>query len=152
MNKSGAQIAALPLRWDKSGKLQVLMVTSRDTGRWVMPKGWTMDGVKPWAAAAIEAMEEAGAEGRISSKMIGEYRYDKVLDDGSRLPCIVQVYPMIVRKLLESWKEKNERERRWFSPKDAASNVDEAELAILLKSLEKKKGLRSRVEELRVEA
>ena len=55
------QIAALPIMRDKSGRLRVLMVTSRETKRWVMPKGWTMDGKKPWAAAEIEALEEAGA-------------------------------------------------------------------------------------------
>ncbi len=56
------QIAALPFHWDKNGKLRVLMVTSRDRGRWVMPKGWTIDGKKPWQAAKLEALEEAGVE------------------------------------------------------------------------------------------
>lgn len=148
MNKSGAQIAALPIRWTESGKLRVLMVTSRDTRRWVMPKGWTMDGLKPWAAAAVEALDEAGAEGHVSTTKIGEYRYEKILDDGSRLPCVVQVYPMIVKRLKRTWKEKHERERRWFSPKAAASRVDEPDLAELLRKLEKK-NFRNIVEELR---
>ena len=56
MTDIGEQIGALPMHWDKKGNLQVLMVTSRDTGRWVMPKGWLMDGKKPWAAAEIEAL------------------------------------------------------------------------------------------------
>ena len=62
------QIGALPVRWDKSDKLRVLMVTSRDRGRWVIPKGWMMDGKKPWHAAEIEALEETGAVGFISKK------------------------------------------------------------------------------------
>jgi 8-oxo-dGTP pyrophosphatase MutT (NUDIX family) len=69
--KIARQIAALPVHWDKSGKPRVLMVTSRDTGRWVMPKGWLMDGKKPWQAAKIEALEEAGAVGFISDTLEG---------------------------------------------------------------------------------
>lgn len=129
---SGEQIAALPLRWDGKGRLSVLMVTSRDTGRWVMPKGWRMDGKKPWIAAEIEALEEAGAVGFIGSDVIGTYRYDKILDCGTALPCRVTVYPMIVERLRKRWKERQERKRRWFSPKDAARRVDEPDLAALL--------------------
>ncbi|MEM0934473.1 MAG: NUDIX hydrolase [Pseudomonadota bacterium] len=137
MDKSllGEQIAALPLRWDKRGRVSVLMVTSRDTGRWVMPKGWSMDGQKPWRAAEIEALEEAGAEGHVGSEQIGTYHYDKRLDDGTVLPCRVAVYPMMVGKLKRRWKERQERKRRWFAPEDAANRVDEPELAALLRKI-----------------
>lgn len=131
----GEQIAALPVRRDDKDQVKVLMVTSRDTGRWVMPKGWTIDGKKPWAAAEIEALEEAGAKGRMSKKMLGTYRYPKVLDDGSVLPCLVEVYPMFVEKLLRDWKERGQRRRKWFSPRAAAKRVDEPELAELLMRL-----------------
>ncbi|EIE52488.1 NUDIX hydrolase [Salipiger aestuarii] len=134
----GEQIAALPLHWDKKGRLQVLMVTSRDTGRWVMPKGWEMDGLKPWSAAEIEALEEAGVRGRISSDELGVYHYDKVLDGGKLLRCQVRVYPMIVDTLLREWKERHERKRRWFSPLAAARRVHEPELANLLRGLSDK--------------
>ena len=129
------QIAALPVHWDAKGKLRVLMVTSRDTGRWVMPKGWMMDGKKPWTAASIEALEEAGAVGRISKHAIGHYRYRKRLDGGEELPCRVTVYPMIVERLKSRWKERHERNRRWFSPKKAARLVDEPDLTELLLGL-----------------
>ena len=69
MSKSASdarQIAALPIRWDQTGKLRVLMVTSRDTRRWVMPKGWLMDGKTPWHAAEIEALEAKLAEAKAS--------------------------------------------------------------------------------------
>lgn len=132
------QIAALPMLWDKKGQLSVLMVTSRDTGRWVMPKGWRMDGKKPWVAAEIEALEEAGAVGYIGSDMIGVYHYQKILDDGEAIECRVSVYPMIVERLRKRWKERQERKRRWFTPRAAAGRVDEPELADLLQSLEKK--------------
>lgn len=134
----GEQIAALPIRRNKKGGLEVLMVTSRGTGRWVMPKGWEMNDRKPWAAAEIEALEEAGARGFVSRQKIGTYRYDKVLEDGRALPCTVRVYPMMVEELLRDWKERKERKRRWFSMKAAAKRVDEADLAALLMALHRK--------------
>lgn len=138
MPEIGQQIAALPMRRDAKDQVKVLMVTSRDTGRWVMPKGWQMDGKKPWAAAEIEALEEAGAKGHIGSEMVGTYRYPKILDDGRVVPCLVEVYPMFVEKLLRDWKERKERRRKWFTPKAAAKRVDEQDLADLLMRLEKK--------------
>lgn len=138
MSEITEQIAALPVRHTDKGTMQVLMVTSRETGRWVMPKGWTMDGKKPWVAAEIEALEEAGAKGRISREAIGHYHYDKVLEDGSTIRCRVQVFPMVVQKLKRDWKERKERKRRWFSAKSAAKSVHEPELADLLRSLDRK--------------
>ncbi len=129
------QIAALPVHWDKSGKLRVLMVTSRNTGRWVMPKGWLMDGKKPWQAAKIEALEEAGAVGFISDRPIGRYHYTKRLGRGKKLRCRVTVYPMMVDKLKRRWKERKERKRHWFSLNKAAKHVNEDDLTALLKTL-----------------
>lgn len=137
MPQIGEQIAALPLRWDENDQVRVLMVTSRGTGRWVMPKGWEMDGKKPWRAAEIEALEEAGAKGYIGHEVIGTYRYPKIMDDGRIVPCLVRVYPMVVEKLQRDWKERKQRTRRWFTPKDAAKRVDEQELADLLMTLHK---------------
>jgi 8-oxo-dGTP pyrophosphatase MutT (NUDIX family) len=134
------QIAALPVRWDSNGRLRVLMVTSRDSGRWVMPKGWLMDGKKPWRAAEIEALEEAGALGYISDQSIGIYHYNKRLGKKEKLRCRVTVYPMMVDKLKKRWKERKERKRHWFSPEKAAKLVNEKELSAILKSLGKKPG------------
>lgn len=133
------QIAALPLRLDEKGRLNVLMVTSRDTGRWVMPKGWLMDGKTPWAAAAIEALEEAGAEGKISKTAIGAYNYAKTGADGTSVPCRVTVYPMTVKRLHRRWKERDQRSRRWFRLRAAARRVAEPDLAKMLKQLDVKK-------------
>ncbi|SDY21064.1 NUDIX hydrolase [Citreimonas salinaria] len=138
MPVTGDQIAALPLRWEGDGSVSVLMVTSRDTGRWVMPKGWEMDGKKPWHAAEIEALEEAGAKGHIGRDCIGTYRYPKIMGDGRVIPCRVRVYPMVVEELLRDWKERKQRVRKWFTPKAAAKRVDEQELADLLMTLHKK--------------
>lgn len=129
------QIAALPLHMEKTGKLRVLMVTSRDSGRWVMPKGWTMDGKKPWEAAKIEALEEAGAVGYVSDDPVGVYHYDKRLGAKRKVRCRVTVYPMMVEKLKRRWKERKERKRHWFSLKKAAKLVDEKELSLLLREL-----------------
>ncbi len=138
MGSIAEQVAALPLRWDDKGRLRVMMVTSRDTGRWVMPKGWTMEGKKPWRAAEIEALEEAGVMGHVSRVPLGHYRYDKVLDDGSSIPCRVTLFPMMVRRLKRNWKERDQRKRRWFSPKGAAKAVNEPDLVRLLSQLVQK--------------
>lgn len=132
------QIAALPIRFEKDGTIRVLMVTSRGTGRWVMPKGWTMDGKKPWRAAEIEALEEAGAVGEIGTEPLGDYGYLKKLDEGTSIPVQVRLYPMIVERLKKRWKERHERQRRWFTLKGAAKRVNEPELRALLLSLIKK--------------
>lgn len=131
------QVAALPLRWDKDGNLAILMVTSRDTGRWVMPKGWTEDGLTYSQAASAEAEEEAGATGPISDQAIGGYRYRKLCDNGASVECRVRLFPMLVKELLADWKEQDERTRCWFSVAEAANAVDEPDLAALLQTLAK---------------
>ena len=143
------QIAALPVCWDAKGKLRVLMVTSRDTGRWVMPKGWEIDGKKPWHAAEIEALEEAGAKGFISHQPIGTYAYLKRLDDGTKVRCKVTLYAMFVEKLKRRWKERDERKRHWFSLKKAAKLVNERELSEILIKISKDPEQLTIVQELR---
>lgn len=134
---SAKQIAAMPVRWTKDGKLSVLLITSRDTGRWVMPKGWPMPGKKSWEAAEIEAMDEAGVTGRIGKKPIGSYLYDKRLDDGEVVPVRVSLFPLLVSSVKKSWLEKAERKRKWFSVKGAAKAVNEPELQEILKQVSK---------------
>jgi 8-oxo-dGTP pyrophosphatase MutT (NUDIX family) len=131
------QVAALPLRWD-GDKLRVLLITSRETRRWVMPKGWPMNGRKSWQAAEIEALEEAGVSGRIARDPIGTYSYPKVLEDGRKIPVKVTLYPLYVRKLRRRWKERRERKRHWFSIKGAAKAVNEPELVALLMAIRKR--------------
>ena len=86
------QYAALPYTLDE-GRIKVMLITSRETGRWVIPKGWPKRGVKPFRLAALEAFEEAGLRGRIAEKAFGHFRYDKLMDDGSKVRCDVGVYP-----------------------------------------------------------
>lgn len=134
--KPARQIAALPVRRTRKGKLQVLLVTARGSGRWVVPKGWPMKDKTAWQAAAQEALEEAGAIGEISSKKIGRYRYRKRDGNGRPIICRVSLYPMAVSRLRKKWPERGERRRKWFSPKAAARRVHEKELKALLKGLE----------------
>ena len=126
----GVQYAALPYR--RADELEILLVTSRETRRWVIPKGWPMKGRKPHAAAAQEALEEAGVLGRIEKQPMGFYQYYKRLAGGLERRCVVQVFPLEVERQLERWPEQHERESRWFSADLAAAAVDEAELSDLI--------------------
>ena len=134
------QIAALAVRLTHGGKLRVLLVTSRESRRWVIPKGWPMQGKAAWDAARIEAREEAGVTGQVAHEPIGRYHYRKRLPGGKRLECRVTVFPMLVRKELPHWKEMRERRRRWVSPRKAAKMVQEKDLSRLFLELRRKAG------------
>ena len=126
------QFGALPWRL-ADHKLEILLVTSRDTGRWIIPKGWPMDGATPAEAAATEAFEEAGVEGKLSHQVIGFYGYLKQMDDADDFPIVVAVFPIRVKRLLSDWPEKSDRKRRWFSAKKAAIMVAEPELRQIIR-------------------
>lgn len=130
------QVAALPVRRRRrDGGVEVLLVTSRDTGRWIVPKGWPMKGLKDSAAAAREAYEEAGVVGRVSEKPAGRYTYWKRMDDHFTL-CEVKLYLLEVERQLESWAEQHQRDLHWFKLADAADIVDEPELSSALRKLD----------------
>lgn len=130
----GLQVAALCLR-PEDGK--VLMITSRGTGRWIIPKGWPMAGKSLAGAAALEAWEEAGAEGRIAHQELGRYRYAKDQDSGFAVPVEVHVFPLQVERLAETYPESDQRQRQWFAAGHAADLVAEAGLAAILRNLGK---------------
>jgi 8-oxo-dGTP pyrophosphatase MutT (NUDIX family) len=125
------QFAALCFRL-KAGQPEVLLITSRETGRWVIPKGWPMPGMSPMRAAEQEAWEEAGVKGRIGRNCLGIYSYAKVIDGNNNLPCVVALFPLKVQRLETTFPERRERKRKWFPLKKAAARVDEPELAQLL--------------------
>jgi 8-oxo-dGTP pyrophosphatase MutT (NUDIX family) len=130
----GQQYAAIPVRFNGDGGLEILLLTSRRSGRWIIPKGWPMRKVAPGTAAAREAYEEAGIEGLIRPRApVGNYRYAKSLETGN-LPVKVEVFLLWVERQLDTWPEQAERETRWFSPEEAAEQVAEPELAPLLLS------------------
>lgn len=126
-----SQFAALCYRLN-SGKPEILLITSRRTGRWIVPKGWPMDGMTPAASAAQEAWEEAGVIGRPIEQCLGLYSYQKVIDEKTGLPCLALVYPVKVKSLASAYPEKDERRRKWYSPNKAAARVMEPELARII--------------------
>ena len=128
----GLQYAALPFRRDDG--VSILLVTSRETGRWVLPKGWPMKGRKPCDAAAQEALEEAGIVGRVEKQAIGFYRYDKRLPDGSARRCTVHVFALEVEGQRTRWREQGQRIARWFPLEEAAASVHEQELQDLIQA------------------
>ncbi len=129
------QVAALCYR-KKDDKTQVLLITSRDTGRWIIPKGWPMEDRSDAKAALQEAWEEAGVTGRLTArKPIGHYRYLKLLKDGSMVPIETDVYPVKVKALAAKYPEAGQRKRKWVSPRKAADLVQEPQLKELLLSL-----------------
>ncbi|KPP90243.1 MAG: NUDIX hydrolase [Rhodobacteraceae bacterium HLUCCA08] len=118
------QFAALCYRLS-NGKPEFCLITSRTTRRWIVPKGWPVDGETPTGAAATEAWEEAGLEGKVHPLPAGLFSYVKK-DEG--LPCVAVVYPLKVKKAHNDWPERDQRRRRWFSRRKAAERVAEPEL------------------------
>jgi 8-oxo-dGTP pyrophosphatase MutT (NUDIX family) len=115
----------------KNSKIEVLLVTSRDTGRWVIPKGWPMAGLPPHEAAVIEAWEEAGVEGCAAPLPLGQFYYEKLHAAKPAQTCEVTVYPLRVKRLADTFPEAAQRRRKWFSAQKAAKQVAEAGLAAL---------------------
>lgn len=128
------QVGALPFRRGPDGSYAVLLVTSRESRRWVIPKGWPMKGRKPYEAAAREAYEEAGLVGQVGKRPLGFYLYEKRLKNRDAVICQVKVFPLEVRKQLKRWPEQDQREGRWFTPSEAAEAVAEAGLAGIIRA------------------
>jgi 8-oxo-dGTP pyrophosphatase MutT (NUDIX family) len=132
MAKGGSrQIAALPFRRNKTA-VEILLITSRETKRWVIPKGWPMAGLKDYNAARREAFEEAGVGGHMTRKRVGAFRYRKVHPTNGERNLRVDVYALDVKTTLRSWPEKSERKRQWFPAEVAAALVHEKELRTLI--------------------
>jgi 8-oxo-dGTP pyrophosphatase MutT (NUDIX family) len=125
------QYVALPYRFAERG-MEVMLITSRETGRWVIPKGWPMIGRKPHQVAAAEAHQEAGIKGVIGKKPIGSYPYAKELAGGNDRLCQVVVYPLRVTFEAVKWREGAERRREWFLKNEAAVLVEEGGLAQII--------------------
>nr|WP_238529743.1 NUDIX hydrolase [Pseudooceanicola batsensis] len=117
-------------------KTRILLITSRGTKRWIVPKGWPMTGKEPHQAALQEAAEEAGVIGRAAPEPLGRYSYMKLLDSGVEAPCIGLLFAVRVHLLRAEYPEANERDRRWFSRKKAARRVSEPDLARLIRGFD----------------
>lgn len=125
------QFAALCYRTVKA-KPEFLLITSRGTKRWIVPKGWPMEGKTAPACALREAYEEAGVIGRAAAHPLGVYPYMKLMDDGAEVPCAALVYPVRVSALRAEFPEAEQRRRKWYRRKKAARKVDEPALSRLI--------------------
>lgn len=129
------QVAALCYRPGAYGK-DVLLITSRDTGRWILPKGWLINGLSGSQSALQEAWEEAGVkQAEIDPNPVGHYEYVKGLDTGGEAVVDTQVYLVRVVALENDYPEADERQRKWVSPEEAANMVDEPGLKAILRRI-----------------
>jgi len=129
-----AQFAALPWRRGADGEVEILLITSRETRRWVIPKGWPIKGKSSAKSAAQEAFEEAGLIGKIGKSPIGAYAYDKRLKNGRLQHVRVAVFALQVESEAQDFPEAGQREKLWLPVIDASGRVDEPQLIALLAS------------------
>jgi len=133
------QYGALPYRLTEATALEILLVTTRQSKRWIIPKGWPIKGLKPPKSAAREAFEEAGVRGRVGAKAIGVFAYNKLLDDaGIVTVCEVKVFPLLVTSQSQTWPEVEQRTVQWVEPGRAVALVNEAKLKELVAAFAKK--------------
>lgn len=130
------QSGAICLRTAADGTLQVLLITTRETGRWTIPKGWAIKGLLSHKVAEREAFEEAGVKGRAHKKSFGRYSYFKRMPDGVMVPASVTVHVIDVRRMKRKFPEQGQRKLTWVTPADAARMVIEPELQNLLRKIE----------------
>jgi 8-oxo-dGTP pyrophosphatase MutT (NUDIX family) len=114
----------------------VLLITSRASRRWVIPKGWPMRKRTDAEAAEREAYEEAGVKGEIAKDSFGLFTYSKQLAPGKSIPCVVRVFALEVHSLLRKYPENGQRKSKWLSRKNAASKVREPELKLLIRNFD----------------
>jgi 8-oxo-dGTP pyrophosphatase MutT (NUDIX family) len=132
--KTALQFAALPYKV-QDGVLSVMLITSRETRRWVIPKGWPEKDMLPHEVAAHEAFEEAGLKGRVETVPFATFEYLKRLANQKRKRCTVLVFPMLVEEELDSWPEMHQRKRQWMTPAEASEHVAETGLIEMLQRL-----------------
>ncbi len=137
----GIQFAALPYRM-AGRKVEILLITSRETRRWVIPKGWPIKRLSPPDGAAKEAAEEAGIIGDIEPSPIGSYRYLKRTKTEEAMPVQVIVFPLKVSGQHDLWKEQGQRDHRWFRSARAAALVIEPNLKRLIREFGKARAVR----------
>ena len=130
MGEPRRQCGAIAYR--RAPKLEIMLVTSRETGRWVIPKGGLISGKTVWESAEEEAFEEAGVVGEIERTSLGAYDYVKFLKSGEGAPCRVAVFALAVTGQLSEWPEQAQRTTKWFDWFDAAEAVHESGLAAII--------------------
>jgi 8-oxo-dGTP pyrophosphatase MutT (NUDIX family) len=139
------QYAALPYRFDQAGTLQVLLVTTRQSKRWILPKGWPIKDLRPPRSAAREAFEEAGVRGKVGAKSIGSFKYDKMLDEqGIAVQCEVKVYPLLVKRQSAEFAEVGQRLSQWAELDKALSLIEESGIKAIVTAFVERVGAKRR--------
>jgi len=133
--KTIRQVAAIPCRLNDDGTPEVMLVTSRETQRFIIPKGWPIKGKSEPKVAAIEAREEAGVTGKVLREPVGRFSYWKRLAD-CFVPVEVTVYVVRVTGVAARWDEQAVRRRAWLGIEDAVMLIDEPELAAIIESID----------------
>ena len=133
--KTKKQYAALPYIVFRD-HIEVLLITRRRSGRWIIPKGWPEQQLTPARLAMLEAFEEAGLKGQIGKHAIGSFNYIKQIDRGNSVICDVDVYPLKVSAQYLDFPEKGQRELRWLRLKKASMLIEEKELATLIRNFD----------------
>jgi 8-oxo-dGTP pyrophosphatase MutT (NUDIX family) len=129
------QFGALCIRRRDPARLEVLLITTRQTRRWTIPKGWPIKGLAPHKVAEREAWEEAGVKGRAKKWPLGRFTYVKTLQDGTSLPAFVEVHLLEVKRMKHKFPERGERRLVWTTPAEALRMVDEPELRSMFRHL-----------------
>jgi 8-oxo-dGTP pyrophosphatase MutT (NUDIX family) len=129
------QYAALPYRSSSRSRTEVMLVTSRDTRRWIIPKGWPHKGKAPHHSAAREAFEEAGVVGAVARLPVGSFAYRKRLKSGRVVVCEVHVFALKVKRQTKQWPERRQRQVKWLSAREAAETVREPRLRAIIRRL-----------------
>jgi 8-oxo-dGTP pyrophosphatase MutT (NUDIX family) len=136
----GRQVAALC--WRHASKrpfhLEVLLITSRNSKRWILPKGWAEAGLSAADNAAREAFEEAGVTGKVEAQALGTYHYLKEKKGGAGMPCSVDVFALEVTGQLDDWPEKDQRRTAWLPIEHAAEIVAEPGVRQVLEDFRKR--------------
>ena len=113
-------------------KTQILLITSRKSKRWIIPKGWKIDKLTNRKSVALEAWEEGGVQGKVSNRSIGTYDYRKKKDSGDFFTCRVKVYGLRVKSLKRKFPEQGQRQLKWVDTNKAIEYVFEPELKNLI--------------------
>src|SRR6516164_9036277 len=129
------QYGALPYRVGNGSRPQFMLITSRESRRWVIPKGWPKKGKSPQYSAAREAFEEAGVVGAVGKRAVGSFSYEKRLKNGGVVVCRVRVFALEVTRQSRQWPEKQERVVKWLSASQAAEKVSEPRLSEIIRRL-----------------
>ena len=146
---SAAQVGALCFRGTEVGQIEVLLITTRETRRWTIPKGWPIKGLKPHEAAEREAWEEAGIKGKAKKKPYGYYTYLKRLTDSRTIPAVVEVHALEVKEASDNFPEFGQRVLIWLPPVEAALQVSEPELKRLLAAFDDRSLLDNKIISIR---